>query len=42
LEFIAEGLKDSLTKLSYSDNSAVIELMDKTSVGIFDLIDEAT
>jgi myosin heavy subunit len=41
-EFINEGLKDQLSELNYSDNGAVIELMDKAGNGIFDMIDEVT
>ena len=42
MEFIEEGLKDKLGSLNYSDNSAVIELMDKPPTSIFDLLDEST
>jgi myosin heavy subunit len=31
-----------LGALNYSDNSAVIELMDKPPTSIFDLLDEST
>jgi myosin heavy subunit len=41
-EFIEEGLKEKLGALNYSDNSAVIDLMDKPPTSVFDLLDEST
>lgn len=39
-EFIKEGLKDSLGEISFKDNQPIIDLMDKSGSGIFQLLDD--
>lgn len=40
-EFIEQGLKDQLYRLSYEDNQPIIDLIDKYPLGIFDLLEES-
>lgn len=40
-EFIEQGLKDQLYRLSYEDNQPIIDLIDKYPMGIFDLLEES-
>lgn len=41
-ELVEQGLQNSLKQLSFQDNQAVIDLLDKYPSGIYDLLDESS
>lgn len=39
--FAAEGLKEFCGQIKFTDNTLVINLLDKYPIGVFDLLDES-